>query len=392
MALGPPGPFPGAGTADTPLSCRRAREYLAAVARNAARPSDPAAWPALRSHGVLAGAPDAPEITPIGRQVLHELEVRADRTDPRPLEEVAEEIGRWVGMLDGAARRATYFLAELGNVPPVEVVGPMRAVAVGLSVHARPPEDLVERFKAAWGAMEVIEGTSSDRLLAASLLTDSPATLENMYAPLTSTVDSLREAGCRSPIASAAILHLFPEITRSPALDRWSVVRQRVPDDEAAALLAGPEELAATLVRYEELRTRWDRGSPDARWAAAYLAVAPGGEATMADPVLRTLDRLPESVPAPLLAATIAVHHLGLEPPEVADWFEKALFRAGLHGLAPNRPELAALAVTLLLALPGPRRAPGSAGVLALTALEGWLHRSAVRPSPVAQAASPPPA
>jgi hypothetical protein len=381
-----------------PLSAGRVRLYLAHVATGGATASDDAVWSALAPRGALAGSSGRPEITQVGRQVLRELELRAYRADSLPLDRAAEEVGSTLTSLATMADTAEYFLAELGPVPPVEVVPLIRIVAAHLAVRHESPEDLVAEFANGWGGAEVLGGTPADRLLAAELLTGSGVPQGEIYSTMMTTGERLRDAGCASPVATAAILHLFPSATTTPPLDRWSRAREKVANDEGAAILAGLPEVDATLERWAaNVEALEGDGVVDAERAGIYLtAIRPA-----LDPVLversRDAARLFEgSFSYPLLAGVVAVAHLGLSPEESVDWHAKSVGQATAHQLAPTPAQLAVLGLALLQGLdpasfagrepPTPSQvSPAAEGLLARTALHAWMYRELVRPPAAAR-------
>jgi hypothetical protein len=368
------------------------RLYLAGIAAGAVPASDPAVWSALAPRGALGGTPERPELTEVGRQVLHALDLCAYRADTRPLNDVAAEIERGVANLATMADTAQYFLSELGPVPPVEVVPLLRIVAAHLSVRHESPEDLVEEFKNGWGEAEVLGGTPADRLLAAELMTGSGVPQDEFYSAMVTTVDRLRDARCASPVATAAILHLFPVATNTAPIDRWTSARQRVANDEGAALLAGFPDLAATLGRWEQtVGSLGGDGVVDAELAAIYLTstrrTVPLG---LSERVREAASLFEGSFARPLLAGAVAVAHLGLSSAESADWLEKAVAQASARRLAPDAPQLSVLGLALLEGLdpagfaksesvPAASGAPTpSAGLAARTALHAWMYRDLV--------------
>jgi hypothetical protein len=372
------------------VSAGAVRRSLAALSDGSATTVDTAVWNALASKGALDGTRERTGLTEVGRQVLRELETRASRTDPLPLDRVAAEVGDGISSLAAMADTAEYFLSELGPVPPVEVVPLMRLAAAHLAVRRASPEQLVEEFTNGWGEAEVLGSTPADRLLAAELLTGSGAPSSEVYGAMMETCEKLVDAGCTAPVATAAILHLFPTATRSPPLERWTRARARVPSDEGAALLAGFPDLDATLERWTTYREAFGGDSADALRSAVYLAaVRPEFDPALVAATRDAAARLRSSFASPLLAAAVALTHLGLSPEESVDWHAKSVAQAGAHRLAPDDRELAALG----LAFVGGLDAAGFAGrsvdrastlpasgeaVLARTAVHAWIYRPLV--------------
>jgi hypothetical protein len=377
-----------------PITAGRVRVFLGGLTQDPPGPADAALWEVLSSKGALGGSPDRPQLTDIGRQVLRELSIRAYRADGLSLDQAAQEVGQGISTLAAMSDTAQYFLSELGPLPPVEVVPLMRLAAAHLAVRHESPEDLVEEFKNGWGEAEVLGGPPADRLLAAELLTGSGVPQSEIYSAMTRTSETLRDVGCSAAVATAAILHLFPEPNQTPALERWTAIRKSVPSDEGAALLAGLPHPDATLERWRSyLAALSDTDSPDAQRAAIYLTAIRSSLDTQLIAATRAASsRFAPSIASPLLAAALAVSHLGLSPEESFDWQEKSVAQARAHQLAPDGPELAALGLALLEGLdpasfqgrPVTASAISDAaeGVLARTAVHAWIYRHLVRAPP----------
>ncbi|MCI4331882.1 MAG: hypothetical protein L3K19_08595, partial [Thermoplasmata archaeon] len=194
------------------VNCGQVRAYLSGLMAGTPVLPDPGVWDTLLAHGAVTGSASAPELTPVGRHVLSELQIRASRVDAMPLDVVAGQLGRVLEDLDHVARTAEYFLAELGPLTPPDAIVLLRPVAVALANRRETPEELAQEFRNTWGSVEVMGGHAADRLLAAELLTASSAPIETMYAPMMNTVSKIREAvGNGTPaVATAAILHIWP--------------------------------------------------------------------------------------------------------------------------------------------------------------------------------------
>lgn len=382
-----------AGTAvSRPLAgsptCAEVRQYLKRLAAGNEPPASPLVFGVLAPQHALAGSVERPELTTIGQQVLRELELRAYRTDPLPLETVANEIGKAVGTLGAIADNAEYFLAELGSVPPARVVPFLRIAAASLACRPETPEDLVEEFKNAWGSMEVLGGSDADRLLAAELVAASGVAQESFYSPMMGTVDRLRAAGCRSALATAALLHLHPRFTMVPPIDAWVAARRRVGSDEEAALVAATDDPAGRLDLWEAWRHSLSGTDSDRGRTAAYLA-AEGMPVELNLPRVREGMALVEpSFGLPALASSLAAVALPYRPAEVVDWLTKATQVATSRQLAPSRGELSVLGLAFLRGIrpagaAGPSPAPVDPSALvgdglpAHVALHAWLYRDA---------------
>jgi hypothetical protein len=378
-------------TGTTVPSAGRVREFLARLRDGDTPGTDPAVWSSLAPRGALTGTVERPEMTPVGRQVLRELELRGYRTDGLPLDAVAAEIERGVTDLATMADTAEYFLAELGPVPPVDVVPLLRVVAAHLAVQHESPEDLVEEFKNGWGGVEVMGSTPADRLLAAELITASNVPQEDVYSSMMTTVGRLTDAGCRSPVSTAAILHLYPRATTNAPLDRWAKAREHLDHDEGAALLAGAPDVGSTLARWEGNVAALGGVGADAQLTAVYLTTATPADRALAGPVRDGARMFEGTFALPRLAAALALCHLGLPAAESRDWFDKSLAQATARRLAPDPAQLAVLGLALLVGLdperfhrpptvaPAPSGAIPSSGLVARTALHAWMYRDLVR-------------
>jgi hypothetical protein len=332
------------------------REFLASVAAaSPAAPTDPALPAELRRRGALTGTPERPELTAIGRNVLRELSVRADRVDPLELDAVSEELGRITRELDSVAHTAEYFLAELGPLTPPEAVPYLRISAAGLANRRSSPGELAEAFRNTWGMFEVMAGDPRDRLLAAEMLVRSSVPTSRLYAAINQTYELLHQSGLeRDPVATAAILHLFPEPSPVARLEGWKAWRSIVTASPIAALLASLPPAEAS-VRFAKLRQSLrDRGAApaDAELAAAFLLLDPEAREDHVAHAAILGGLLAGKLPTPFLAATLLATEHDLSAEELYDWVEKAAGIARGRRLAPTDPELYAIAVALVHDLP----------------------------------------
>lgn len=372
------------------------REYLTSLRAGTPTPPDPEVWQALVQHGAVSGTPSSARMTDVGEHVLEELEVRASRTDSLPLEVVAGQLDRILRDLDQVAKTAEYFLAELGPVTPAEALPFLRPVAVGLANRRETPEELAEEFRNAWGAVEVMEGSAGDRLLAAEILNASSVQIDQVYAPMMTTIAKVREKLGKAPAAVtvAAILHVQPGPDGPAALERYYDLRAKVMSDEGAAILARSfSDPASAFGRYEEAaRALLSAGfaeGPDLRHAAIYLA-ATSEDGQRSLPRLKPLSegvkgRLGQSITPAVVLADID----SLEPEELLNWWQKATDIVAAWKLAPNPAEVGALGLALVHGLPrGEFSTEPDQGyttmlsVRALVALHAWVYRPLVPAAP----------
>lgn len=363
-------------------------------------------WSSLLSHGAVQGSPDSPQVTPVGRHVLAELEVRASRTDSLPLEVVADQLSRVMTDLDQVAKTGEYFLAELGPVTPAEAVPLLRPVAVGLANRRETPEEMAAGFRNMWGSVEVMGGDSRDRLLAAELLNASDAPMDRLYAPMMMTTNKIREKfGEKAPaVAPAALLHLHPPESGEAAYDAFVSLRAAGLGSEEAALLAGMGAPDETKQRRERLLSAFTSlGLPEtgSRFAASFLMAAGGDPDAMLPRVAELHRLLTGLLPVPMPAAALLSSLTQLEPAEIIDWVRKAVEIVRVRRIAPTAPELAALGVALVYGLPRSEFTDGtpptrpvqdlstSAGVLAVHA---WVYRPLVASPSAGSRSAPSPA
>jgi hypothetical protein len=367
------------------ISCGTAREFLTRLAAGEPVTASPDVWAELSRWKVLGGTEVHPELTDTGRKVLHELTVRAQRVDPRPLEEVSVEIGNGVATLARRGVNAAYFLAELGPVPPVEVVPYLRIVAAGLACRPEPPESLVDEFENAWGSMEVLGKVDTDRLLAAELIAGSGMSQDDLYAPLTSTAERLTSLGCGEPLSTAVLLELRTKPGTPAALvEAWRIARTQSASDIEAALVAESPDPTGAMRRRDAWIPLLAGSDTDRRRAATYLATTPNAPSEAYAARARTVAKgLGAEFPHPALAAAIATSLLPFEPAEVNDWVAKGVEAATASQLAPRRVELDVLGLALVRDLLSPAppadAAATEAAAVARVALHAWIFRDTVR-------------
>ena len=381
-----------------PVTSGAVRTYLASLASARPNPNPPTeVWESLVRNGAVAGSPANPTMTDVGRHVLNELAVRAARTDPLPLETVAEQLSRVGADLENVAKSASYFLAELGPVVPIEALPLLRIVAVDLANRRETPEEIAGGFRNIWGSVEVMGGDARDRLLAAELMDAESASIEKFYASMMRTAETVRAKGGAhsSAVTVSAILHIAAGEGKPPALDAFLALRPDAGGDEAAALLASTglppvEALAA--------RDRWRAGLPkldpsDALLAATYLATEPSTRPDVGSRVSALVPLLAPKFARPGISAALLATSAPIDPPELMNWLEKAELVARARKLAPTPQELDVLAMALVHGLPAsefvssgggpPAIEPSSAS---LVALHAWLYR------PLAGVSGPKPA
>ncbi|MFI5415151.1 MAG: hypothetical protein ACHQ16_05745, partial [Candidatus Lutacidiplasmatales archaeon] len=339
------------------VTCGAVRTYLRSISSGGPSASPaPEIWESVSRHGAVGGSSTEPLITDIGKRVLAELEVRASRTDPLPLETVAEQLDRIGSDLDNVAKSASYFLAELGPVVPAEAVPLLRIVAVGLANRRETPEEIAEEFRNAWGSVEVMGGDPRDRLLGAELLNSASAPIGELYGPMVKTMEAVRSRGGQhgSAVTVSTVLHLAAGPEQPPALDAFFALRSNAGGDEAAALLAASGRTPEAAL---QLRDEWVGKLPkleanDARLSAAYLACEPATRSDVASRIQTLVPLLAPKFARPGVAASLLAMSAPIEPGELVNWLEKAESLARTRKLAPTPSELEALALALVHGLP----------------------------------------
>lgn len=372
------------------VTCGAVRTYLRSISSGGPSASPtPELWESVSRHGAVGGSSSEPRITDIGTRVLAELDVRASRTDPLPLETVAEQLDRIGSDLDNVAKSASYFLAELGPVVPAEAVPLLRIVAVGLANRRETPEEIAAEFRNAWGSVEVMGGDPRDRLLGAELINSASAPMGELYAPMVKTMEAVRSRGGMrgSAVTVATVLHLATAADQPPALDTFFALRTSAGGDEAAALLAatGRTPEAAIQLRDEWLSNLPKLEADDARLSATYLACEPATRSDVASRIQALVPLLTPKFARPGVAASLLAMSAPIEPGELVNWLEKAESLSRSRKLAPTPPELEALALALVHGLPAAEFVATSADAAAyepsaasLVALHAWLYRPLV--------------
>ena len=368
-------------------TCGDVRRFLSGLASGTPPSIDPATWETLLSRGAVSGSSGAPALTPVGKHVLSELEVRAYRTDNMPLDVVADQLGRVLGDLDSVAKTAEYFLAELGALTPAEALPLLRPVSIELANRRETPEELAEEFRSYWGSVEVMGGNARDRLLAAALLQAAGANIEKVYSPMMATALSVRDsAGPRAPaVTIAALLHLNPRADGSLALDTYLALRKSTRTEEGAAMLAATgltaDQVAQRRAALLGQLAPGGRPTGDDQVAAGYLAVC-GADPAKHLPRFRSLLKLlGDRFPNPTVAAAILAMADWLDPAELVNWLDKATDIAQRRRLAPSRRELSALGMALVLGLPPSEFAttdtvaiPQLVHLADLVAINAWVY------------------
>lgn len=362
----------------------------------------PEVWAMLRSKGAVDGPPDRPQVNAVGRHVLAELEVRAYRTDDRTLDDIADHLARVASDMEQVAKTAEYFLAELGPVTPPEALPLLRPVAIGLANRRASPEELAQKFRNTWGSVEVMGGDPRDRLLAAELLSAAETPLEELYAPLMTTIGRIREVfGERGPsVAPATILHLHPREDGTPPFDEFQALRESGRSEEEAALLAGlpggPTAAEARRAQFLPVVEAAGESGGRASHAASYLAAIDADPTYQATRVSALSDGLRSHFPDPGGLAALLASIDWLEPGEIANWAEKAREIVRNRGLAPSPPEIAVLGAAIVHGLPTsefvsgrPREPDARHRTAGLLTIHRWLYRPVATMTPGPSAVAP---
>ena len=385
------------------LTSGEVRRYLAGLASGTVGRIDPTSFQLLVSRGAVDGNPSAPTLTPVGKHVLSELEVRAYRADPMSLDAVAEQLTRVLNDLDSVAKTAEYFLAELGPVAPPEALPLLRPVAVGLANRRETPEELAEEFRNIWGSVEVMGGDPRDRLLAAALLHAGGADIEHIYSPMMTTSASVREvAGERSPaVTVAALLHLNPGPGGKAPWDAYLALRRSTRTEEGAAMLAATgrpvEELLSGRSSFLGTIAGGRAPSGDEQVAAGFLTTA-GASGDLHLPRVKELTKsLGTRFSAPIVAASVLGMLDWLSPGELVNWLDKASDLARSRKLAPTPAELAALGLTIVLGLPPSEFAtstiteiPPLRHLANIVAVNAWVYGELIPVGAPSRAVAPP--
>ena len=385
------------------LTSGEVRRYLASLAAGSPGTLDPASFQLLVSRGAVSGTAASPNITPVGRHVLTELEVRAYRADPMSLDAVAEQLTRVLTDLDNVAKTAEYFLAELGPVTPPEALPLLRPVAVGLANRRETPEELAEEFRNVWGSVEVMGGDPRDRLLAAALLHAAGADIEHVYSPMMSTSATVREvAGPRSPaVTVSALLHLNPGADGAVPWDAYLALRKSTRTEEGAAMLAATGRPVAELLAH---RTSFlgsiaagRTPSGDEQVAAGFLTTAGASVSVHVPRAIELAKSLGTRFSSPIVAASVLGMLDWISPAELMNWLDKATDVARARKLAPTPRELAALGLTMVLGLPPSEFATSNALAIPplrhlanIVAVNGWVYGELIPPGAPARAVAPP--
>jgi hypothetical protein len=279
----------------------------------------------------------------------------------------------------------------------------LRPVAIGLANRRETPEELAVEFRNVWGGVEVMGGPARDRLLAAELLNAASAEIDKIYAPMMTTTEAIRAAAGpnSAAVTSAALLHLLPSAGDPKAVARFREFRERLGNDEAAALLGGlSADPAPTARRFDALVQALSSAGAtagiDLTLCAAYLAAREGDPVHLVDRVTRLASLLPR-LPHPLVAAALLAPIESLGDAELLDWLAKGTEIARRRHLAPTEAELTALSLGMVHGLPeaeftnggAPTGAPrnDTEAAAALLALHGWIYRPLVQVSRAATAA-----
>jgi hypothetical protein len=228
-------------------------------------------------------------------------------------------------------------------------------VGIGLGKLQGDPEQLEERFMAAYNSLQRYNSDVLNKLMAAEIMTATNADFVALSSSLEDLEKRLRESAYvpeEQSIAIAAML-LYGGADTEATITRLVNFSGLTESKEAAAILAVtnlPEEgLEGKFRGYKEMFDDWGYStSDDTDLAAAYLSISPLVANDIKEKMNTIVDALKSDLQYPLVAATILTSMSTLEATEALDLMEKGVTILQAYATNLGRSELVSLAVRMV--------------------------------------------
>ena len=314
-------------------------------------------------------------LTGLGSITLNDLSVRDYRVADQEFPDFITEIKSTYGELRSIAEKASYYVAVLKPKVPSEEAEEHTDIEMGDSARPAPrassllwstaiglgklqgdPNQIEERFTEAFDGLQSIDVTTSNRLMAAEIMTAlGNQDLQSLESVLKTIDHQLRDEGVPKEMSAgvAATILAGRRYDGTYPTERFNQFEKLTSSHEACAIMAVMnmpyEDLALKFQQFRSMFTSWGyMNSDDTEIGAAFLAI----EELRADEVEGKLQYIVEQLrnylEYPLVAAAILASIPVFESHEVLDLMEKAVTLLASYAGGLERSELVALAVRMI--------------------------------------------
>jgi hypothetical protein len=312
-------------------------------------------------------------LTDIGVIILSDLVVRDYRVADQEFPDFLAEIKATYTELRSIADRARSYVVLLkpkvpetedagqsndndGGQPTVQAPSLLWSTAIGLAKLQGDTGQIGERFIQALDALQNLDSTTPNRLMAAEIMTAlSSEDVQSLESVLSNLDQQLRHQDVPKELSVgvAATIMAGRRFDGSYPLDRFTQFKQVTSSYDAAAILAVMnvpyDGLNSKFQAFRSMVTSWGyMTSEDTEIASAFLAIGELDADEVEEKLKYVVEQLRNYLAYPLVAAAILASIPVFESHEVLDLMEKAVTLLSGYATGLERSELVALAVRMI--------------------------------------------
>lgn len=302
-------------------------------------------------------------LTGQGSVALNDLGVRNYRVADQELSDFLVEMKATEDELKSIADRAASYVNLLrSGIPKMqdpensEAQSLLWSTAIGLAKLQGESSSIGERFLLAFGTLRDFGSATSNKMMAAEIMTAvNNLDINTLEAQLKELDHQLRKDGVPKEISAgvAATMMAGRRFDGSYPVDSLTLFRKLTPSYEAASILAVVnvpyDGLSAKFESFRSRFTAWGyMTSEDTEIASAFLAIGELGIDEVDDKLKYIIEQLKNYLEYPLVAAAILTSIPVFEAHEVLDLMQRAFtYLSGYAGML-EKSELVALAVRMI--------------------------------------------
>jgi hypothetical protein len=314
-------------------------------------------------------------LTGLGAVVSNDLNVRNYRVADQEFPDFLTEIKATYAELRSIADKATSYVILLKpEVPSLEdveysedgdddrghpvVKAPslLWSTAIGLAKLQGDTNQIGERFIQALNALQNLDSTTPNRLMAAEIMTAaSSQDVQSLESVLRNLDKQLRNQAVPKELSAgvAATIMAGRRFDGTYPVDRFTQFSHLTSSNEAASILAATnvpyDGLSSKFMGFRSLFTSWGyMTSEDTEIASAFLAIGELNADEVEEKLKHVVEQLKNYLEYPLVAAAILASIPVFESHEVLDLMEKAVTLLSGYATGLERSELVALAVRMI--------------------------------------------
>lgn len=318
-------------------------------------------------------------LTGIGSVTLFDLNVRNYRVADEEFADFSAEIKATYAELQSIANSAAFYVSMLklefpkiegqeysndandnyendGGHPVVQAPSLLWSIAIGLAKFQGDTNHIAERFVQALNVLQNFNSTTSNKLMAAEIMTAATGQdVQNLEDILKSLDKQLTDQGVPKELSAgvAATIMAGRRFDGSYPIDRFTQFKEITSSYEAAGILAimnvPLDQLARKFQGFRYMFSSWGyMTSEDTEIASAFLAIGELNPDEVEDKLKYIVEQLKNYLEYPLVAAAILASIPVFEAHEVLDLMEKAVNLLSSYATVLERSELVALAVLMI--------------------------------------------